>query len=285
VLGPTDHLASIVKLFDVERVIVAFSNDETDDVVLLLRDLSELFVQVDIVPRFFDVLSPAVDIHSLEGVPLLGLRPPRLSTSSAILKRTLDLGGASLGLLLLAPAFAVIALAVKLDSRGPVFFRQERMGRGDQTFRILKFRTMSADADERKHEVAHLNRHAHNGGDVRMFKIKCDPRVTRTGRFLRRFSLDELPQLLNVLRGEMSLVGPRPLIPDEDMHVDAWGRKRLSLRPGMTGLWQVLGRSAIAFEEMVRFDYVYVTTWSLWNDCCLLLRTVPAVFRGDASDR
>jgi lipopolysaccharide/colanic/teichoic acid biosynthesis glycosyltransferase len=144
---------------------------------------------------------------------------------------------------------------------------------------------MAADADERKHEVAHLNRHACNGGDVRMFKIARDPRVTRTGRILRRFSLDELPQLINVLRGDMSLVGPRPLIPDEDVHVDDWGRRRLSLRPGMTGLWQVLGRSAIAFEEMVRFDYVYVTTWSLWNDCYLLLRTVPAVFRGDASDR
>jgi exopolysaccharide biosynthesis polyprenyl glycosylphosphotransferase len=242
-------------------------------------------VQVDIVPRFFDVLSPAVDIHSLEGVPLIGLRPPRLSRSSAILKRALDLGGASLGLLFLTPVFAVIALAVKFDSRGPVFFRQERMGRGDQKFRIYKFRTMAADADERKHEVAHLNRHASNGGDVRMFKIMRDPRVTRSGRFLRRFSLDELPQLINVLRGEMSLVGPRPLIQDEDVHVDDWGRRRLSLRPGMTGLWQVLGRSAIAFEEMVRFDYVYVTTWSLWNDCYLLLRTVPAVFRGDASDR
>jgi exopolysaccharide biosynthesis polyprenyl glycosylphosphotransferase len=283
-LGGIEDMRGLVRLLDVERVIVAFSNDETDETVLLLRDLNELDVQVDIVPRFFDVLSPAVDIHSLEGVPLIGLRPPRLSRSSATLKRSLDLGGAAVGLVLLAPLFAVTAIAVKLTSPGPVFFRQVRMGCSDRTFMMLKFRTMVMDADDRKQDVAHLNTHAKPGGDVRMFKIARDPRVTRVGRSLRRFSVDELPQLVNVLRGEMSLVGPRPLIPDEDVHIDNWGRRRLALRPGMTGLWQVLGRSAIAFEEMVKLDYVYVTTWSLWNDCCLLLRTVPAVFRGDAND-
>jgi exopolysaccharide biosynthesis polyprenyl glycosylphosphotransferase len=283
-LGGIDEIPDLVRLLDVERVIVAFSNDASEDTVLLLRDLSELEVQVDIVPRFFDVLSPAVDIHSLEGVPLIGLRPPRLSRSSAILKRWLDLFGAVVGLVLLTPLFVVIAVAIKLESPGPVFFRQTRIGRGDGTFRIIKFRTMVANADARKPEIAHLNKHARNGGDPRMFKVVRDPRVTRVGRVLRRFSLDELPQLLNVLRGVMSLVGPRPLIPDEDVYVDDWGRRRLSLRPGMTGLWQVLGRSAISFEEMVSFDYVYVTSWSLWNDCQLLLRTVPAVLRGDASD-
>src|SRR5262249_45705125 len=152
-------------------------------------------------------------------------------------------------LLCLAPVFALVALAVKLDSRGPVFFRQVRMGFGSQTFRIWKFRTMAADADERKAEGLHLNKHL--GGDVRMFKIPDYPRVTRLGRFLRRTSIDELPQLLNVLAGQMSLVGPRPLILDEDQHVHDWARKRLDLKPGMTGLWQVLGRSDIPFEEMV----------------------------------
>ena len=139
---------------------------------------------------------------------------------------------------------------------------------------------MSVDAEERKPELAHLNKHAQNGGDPRMFKIPNDPRITRVGAFLRRYSLDELPQLLNVLRGEMSLVGPRPLILDEDQHVHEWGRERLNLKPGITGPWQVLGRSDIPFEEMVRLDYLYVTGWSLFRDAGLIVRTVPAVVRG-----
>jgi lipopolysaccharide/colanic/teichoic acid biosynthesis glycosyltransferase len=142
---------------------------------------------------------------------------------------------------------------------------------------------MIRDADDRKSEYAHLNRHAAEGGDPRMFKIENDPRVTRVGRLLRRFSIDELPQLLNVLTGEMSLVGPRPLIADEAGFVHDWGSRRLELKPGITGLWQVLGRSAIPFEEMVQLDYLYVTTWSLWNDFRLLLRTMPVVVRGDHS--
>ena len=147
---------------------------------------------------------------------------------------------------------------------------------------MYKFRTMSVDADDRKAEFAHLNTHGQEGGDPRMFKIAGDPRVTRVGRFLRRFSLDELPQLFNVLRGEMTLVGPRPLIPDEDRHVEGWGRKRLDLKPGMTGMWQVLGRSEIPFGEMVKLDYLYVTTWSLANDLLLLVRTLPVVLKGEA---
>jgi lipopolysaccharide/colanic/teichoic acid biosynthesis glycosyltransferase len=139
---------------------------------------------------------------------------------------------------------------------------------------------MCADAEERKAEVAHLNKHARNGGDPRMFKIPDDPRVTRVGRSLRRYSLDELPQLVNVLKGEMSLVGPRPLILVEDQHVTDWARSRLDLKPGVTGLWQSLGSSAIPFEEMIRLDYLYVTNWSLWNDLRLMCQTIPVVFRG-----
>ena len=139
---------------------------------------------------------------------------------------------------------------------------------------------MVADAEARKTEVAHLNKHAHNGGDPRMFKIDDDPRVTRIGRVLRRLSIDELPQLWNVLRGEMSLVGPRPLILEEDAHVTDWAERRLDLKPGITGIWQVLGRDGIPFEEMVKFDYLYVTSWSLAGDLRLLLRTIPIVVRG-----
>jgi lipopolysaccharide/colanic/teichoic acid biosynthesis glycosyltransferase len=176
-----------------------------------------------------------------------------------------------------------VAIWIKLDSKGPVFFRQLRMGCGDQTFEIFKFRTMTVDAEERKHEYAVLNKHNGDEGDARMFKIPNDPRVTRLGAWLRRLSIDELPQLINVVRGEMSLVGPRPLILEEDQHVVDWRRNRLTLKPGITGLWQVLGRDDIPFEEMVRLDYVYVTTWSLLNDLKLILRTLPAMCRARVS--
>jgi lipopolysaccharide/colanic/teichoic acid biosynthesis glycosyltransferase len=157
------------------------------------------------------------------------------------------------------------------------------MGHGGRVFRILKFRTMSLDADARKQEIAHLNKHLRLGGDPRMFKVVDDPRVTRVGRFLRRYSLDELPQLVNVLRGEMSIVGPRPLILEEDQCVDGWGRKRLDLKPGITGLWQVLGRDGIPFEEMVELDYRYVTAWSLLNDLKLIALTIPVLLRSRPS--
>jgi exopolysaccharide biosynthesis polyprenyl glycosylphosphotransferase len=279
-LGDLGDVSALVELLDVERVIIAFSNDRREDIVDLLRELNKRGVQVDIVPRFFDVLSPAVDIHTVEGVPLIGLRPARLSRSSAFLKRSLDLIGASAGLVVLAPFLAVVALAIKLESRGPVLFRQVRMGAGRLPFHILKFRTMTADADGRKADFAHLNKHVRNGGDPRMFKIENDPRVTHVGRVLRRFSVDELPQLWNVVRDEMSLVGPRPLILEEDAYVTAWAERRLDLKPGITGLWQVLGRDRIPFEEMIKFDYVYVTSWSLGGDLRLLLKTIPIMVRG-----
>jgi len=158
-----------------------------------------------------------------------------------------------------------------------VFFKQVRMGKRDRPFEMFKFRTMVVDAEERKANLLYFNKH--RADDPRMFKMADDPRVTRVGRVLRRYSLDELPQLLNVLRGEMSMVGPRPLVLDEDQFVSAWGRERLSLKPGVTGPWQVLGASEIPFEDMVKLDYLYVTGWSLLNDLKLVFRTIPAVFR------
>jgi exopolysaccharide biosynthesis polyprenyl glycosylphosphotransferase len=275
VLGRTSDLPQLVGVLDVERVIVAFSQAPHADTLRMIRDLNQRAVQVDVVPRLFEVLGDHARIHAAEGLALIGLPPARLPRSSLFLKRAMDLILALVGLLLLVPVFVVVAMAVKLTSRGPIFFRQVRMGRGEGTFRIFKFRTMTVDAEQRKAALVHLNKHA--GGDDRMFKIPDDPRVTRVGRFLRRTSLDEFPQLINVVRGEMSLVGPRPLIPDEDRYVDGWGRRRLDLKPGMTGLWQVLGRDDIPFGEMVGLDYRYVTSWSLSNDLKLLLRTVPIV--------
>ena len=266
----------------IERVIVAIPRAERERVVHLIRELRELDVQIDVVPFFFDALSPSMDIHSVEGLPLLGLRPARLSRSSILFKRAMDLMLSTLGLLVLAPLFCLIAIAIKLDSSGPVFFRQVRMGYKDKTFRIFKFRTMQVGADARRAELRHLSQHAGKGRDAFMLKIPGDPRVTRFGQFLRRHSLDELPQLLNALKGEMSLVGPRPLPLDEDALVTEWARHRLDLKPGITGPWQVLGRHEIPFEEMVELDYRYVTNWSLGHDLKLTLQTIPVLMRGAA---
>jgi exopolysaccharide biosynthesis polyprenyl glycosylphosphotransferase len=278
-LGDPEDLPELVELLDIERVVFAFSADDHDLSLKLIRGLSDRDVQVDIVPRFFEVIGAGVDVHTVEGLPVIGLPPFRLSRSSMLLKRTFDVAGAAFGLLVLAPLFAVIALLIKLDSPGPVFFRQVRAGAEDNLFRIWKFRTMALDAEKRKDAVRALSIHARPGGDSRMFKVLDDPRITRVGRVLRRLSIDEFPQLFNVLAGEMSLVGPRPLILEEDRYVENWARRRLDLKPGMTGLWQVLGRSDIPFGEMVRLDYLYVTSWSVPNDLRLLFQTIPAVLR------
>ena len=278
-LGPVDRLSALVRLFDIERVVVAFSKDSHERTLDLIRAMSELNVQVDIVPRLYELVGSNFDIHTVEGVPLVGLPPTRLSRSEQMLKRALDLALTIPALILLAPVFVGLALLITRDSHGPVFFRQVRMGARGRTFRIFKFRTMVADADERKADYVHLNKHAQNGGDPRMFKIENDPRVTRVGAFLRRFSLDELPQLINVVKGDMSLVGARPLILEENAHVTDWAERRLDLKPGITGLWQVLGRDGIPFDEMVKLDYLYVTSWSVGGDIALLLRTIPTVIR------
>lgn len=278
VVGAVDDVHALVRLFDIERVIVAFSNSSHEETLALIRSLRDYTVQIDIVPRLFDILGSNIGLHGVEGVPLIGLPPAELPRSTKLVKRAVDVVAALAGLVVLAPFFAFAALLIKRQSAGPVFFRQVRMGSGEQTFRIFKFRTMVADADARKEEVAHLNIYEQTG-DTRMFKVADDPRVTRFGAFLRRYSLDELPQLINVLKGDMSLVGPRPLILEEDCHVSDWARRRLTLKPGLTGLWQVLGRNDIPFEEMTKLDYLYVTSWTLWGDLRLVLRTIPAILR------
>lgn len=280
VLGPPEQLEHFVRLLDVERVIIAFSNERYDELLDAIRMVTDLGVQVDIVPRLFEVIPPGSSTHSVEGIPLVALPPRRLSSSARCAKRVTDVVFAGLALFVLAPLFLLIAISIKGESPGPVVFRQTRRGRGERTFEMYKFRTMVADADDRKHEVEHLNLHATNGREPQMFKIRDDPRITRCGRVLRRFSLDELPQLINVLKGDMSLVGPRPLILEEDELVQAWARKRLQLKPGITGLWQVLGRSEIPFDEMTKLDYLYVATWSLGRDFQLIGRTIPQVIRG-----
>lgn len=280
-LGDIVDLPQLIEPLEIERVIVAFSRDTHDEVLHALRLLRSSQVQVDIVPRLFEVIGPKTRMHTVEGLPLIAWPPARLSRASRLAKRAMDLLLSVVGLVLLAPVLALIAVLIKLDSRGPVFFRQERVGSGGKTFRICKFRTMRRDAEALKDTVRHLNIHLED--DPRMFKVAEDPRVTRVGRSLRRLALDELPQLINVVRGEMSLVGPRPLILEEDDHVREWARTRLNLKPGITGMWQVLGASDIPFDEMTRLDYIYVTNWSLWGDIRLIARTLPALARSRRS--
>jgi exopolysaccharide biosynthesis polyprenyl glycosylphosphotransferase len=216
-----------------------------------------------------EVVGTSVEFDDLDGMAMLGVRRFGLSRSSMFLKRAFDLVGATIGLIAISPVLAALALAIRLDSRGPVFFKQTRVGRDGRRFEIFKFRSMCTDAEQRKAELLHLNE------TVGLFKIADDPRITRVGRFIRRTSLDELPQLFNVLRGEMSLVGPRPLVVDEDAKVEGMLRARLHLTPGMTGPWQVLGSGRVPMQEMVKIDYLYVAGWSLWADVKLLVRTVP----------
>jgi exopolysaccharide biosynthesis polyprenyl glycosylphosphotransferase len=271
--GPTvnGELDEAVERDGAERIVVAREDFEEDALFDLVCRAREHGVKVSVLPQLFDALGPSVEIDDVEGMTVLGVNPPVLPRSSRFLKRTMDIVGALTVLVLTAPLFAVIALAAKLDSRGPVFFRQERIGLWGRRFRLVKFRTMAVDAEERRDELLAESK------DPGWLLLDHDPRVTRVGRFLRHWSLDELPQLWNVLKGEMSLVGPRPLIDSEDRQLDGWRRSRIDLVPGLTGLWQVLGRTSLPFEEMIRLDYLYVTNWSLWTDVRLMLRTVPAV--------
>ena len=210
---------------------------------------------------------------------LAELRAPRSRQGYELAKRTLDLVVAGLLVVLLLPAAAAIAVTIRLDSRGPALFRQVRMGAAERPFRMLKFRTMFVDAHEHLSDVAHLNVHGDNRGDPRFFKAADDPRTTRVGRLLRRWAIDELPQLVNVLRGEMSLVGPRPLMLEEDRYVTSRSRERLAVRPGITGLWQILGRNEIPFDDMLLLDRLYAAGYCLRLDLDILQRTPQAIAR------
>jgi exopolysaccharide biosynthesis polyprenyl glycosylphosphotransferase len=266
-----DAFREMVRIHHIERVIVAPVGTDAGDTLELVRLVKAVGVRVSLLPRLLEVVGSSVEFDHVEGLTMLGVRRFGLTRSSRLTKRAFDLVGATFGLIAIAPVFLAIVAAIRLDSRGPVFFRQTRVGREGRHFEILKFRSMVADAEERKADLMHLNE------AQGLFKIDDDPRITRVGRFLRRTSLDELPQLINVWRGDMSLVGPRPLVLDEDAQVAGFDRARLALTPGMTGHWQILGSARIPIEEMVGIDYLYVANWSLWTDVKILLRTVPYV--------
>jgi len=263
----------VVQRIEADRIIIASTAAEDQDLAEFIRIARTAGVNVTVLPRMLEVVGPGAAFDDVEGMTMLGLPRFGLTRSAHYLKRAFDLVGSLIVLVLVGPIIAAIAVAIKLDSPGPAFFRQVRVGREDKHFRIFKFRTMVTDAEARKGEL-HLLNEAGSG----LFKIAKDPRVTRVGGFLRRSSLDELPQIFNVLRGDMSLVGPRPLVIDEDSQIVGLDRSRLHLTPGMTGPWQVLS-ARVPLQEMLCIDYVYVANWSLWLDFKILLRTVLHVAR------
>jgi exopolysaccharide biosynthesis polyprenyl glycosylphosphotransferase len=272
-LGSFESLERLLTEHAVDRAVIAPGYGDSEPRLLdAIRVVKRHDIRVSVLPRLFEAVGSAYEVDEVEGTMLLGVHRHGLSRSSALIKRCFDLTGAGLALLVLAPLMGLIAIAIKLDSRGPVFFRQRRVGRGDRAFEIYKFRTMVDGAEAQQAALAHRNE---AGGGL--FKIEDDPRITRVGRLLRRTSIDELPQLINVLRGEMSMVGPRPLVVDEDSLIEGLHRHRLLVPPGVTGMWQIFGSARIPLDEMVKIDYLYGANWSLWLDMKILLRTVPVV--------
>ena len=271
VVGDTRDLRRAIDAYKIDRLVVMPGHSHSEVVSEVVRAVRSVGVKISLMPRLFDAIGFAIEPDDVGGMQLMGVRDFQMTSSSSLIKRTTDIIGAGVALALLSPVFAICALWVKLDSSGPVFYRQRRIGRGGKPFEILKFRTMHAGADSQKDALEHLNEASG------LFKIADDPRITRAGKPLRALALDELPQLINVLRGDMSLVGPRPLVPAEDEAITGWYRRRSQITPGITGVWQLLGPVRIPLDEMVKMDYLYVANWSWWGDVKILLRTVPYV--------
>ena len=258
-----------------DEIVLSEGGFDEETVLELVETAHRSGVRVRIAPKTTELLLQRGEYVPGQGVPLFELQPPVLAGTDWALKKAFDLGVSFFVVLLGLPVWLLIALAIKLDSRGPVLYRDRRIGVGEREFGMLKFRTMVQGAAEQQ---AVLEEHNEAGGAL--FKIRDDPRVTRVGRVLRRLSIDELPQVLNVLRGEMSLVGPRPLPLRDYRQLDAWHRKRYHVLPGITGLWQISGRSNLTFDDLVRLDFYYIENWSIWLDISILVKTLPAVLAG-----
>lgn len=274
-LGSLEKLANIIDEQSVDEVLVTLPWMYHRKIMHIIEQCERESVRVRVVPDVFQQRMRNLDLDSLNGIPLIGPGPDKLGRSALLTKRLIDLLLTSLAMPLFGIIFAITALLIKLDSRGPVIFRQQRIGKDGTPFAALKFRSMVFNAEDLKAELQELNE-----ADGPLFKIKDDPRITRIGRFIRRTSIDELPQLINVLKGEMSLVGPRPGTPDEVAQYEPWQHKRISVRPGITGLWQVSGRSDVPFEEMCLLDIFYIENWSLDLDLRIIMQTIPHVLFG-----
>jgi len=279
ILGYLDDVPSAVLRSGADTVVVSALPGRSSRLLRRLSwSLEGLGVDLVVVPSLTDVAGPRIHVRPVAGLPLLHVEEPEFTGARRLVKRIFDWVGAAILLVLSLPLFAVIAIAIKLDDRGPVFLRQTRVGVHGKEFPCFKFRSMVVDAEERLAELQ-----AYNEVDGVLFKMKNDPRVTRVGRVIRRLSLDELPQLINVLRGEMSLVGPRPPLPREVAQYGEDVRRRLLVRPGITGLWQVSGRSNLSWDDSVRLDLYYVENWSLSTDLVILAKTVGAVLSRDGA--
>jgi exopolysaccharide biosynthesis polyprenyl glycosylphosphotransferase len=272
-LGPLSSLPAVLATNQADELIVTDSDFSDRELIEIVEQAHRRGVKVRVAPRATELLIERRGEYVPGQVPLFELRPPVFVGADWLVKRGFDLFVSVLVAIVGFPLWAFIALAIKLDSPGPVFYRDSRIGLNEHEFGMIKFRTMRADAEAQQEELER-----HNEAEGALFKIKDDPRVTRVGSFLRRFSLDEIPQVLNVLRGEMSLVGPRPLPVRDYELLEPWHRKRYLVLPGMTGLWQVAGRSSLGFDDLVRLDFYYLEHWSIWLDISIMLKTVPAVF-------
>ncbi len=286
-LGPPERLPDVIDQLDVDRVVIAFSKASHDETVALMRSLRDYDIQVEIVPRLFEGLGTRVGVHALKGLSLVSVPPRRRSPAALGLKRGVDILGASVALVVLSPVLAYLAWRIKRDSKGPVLYRHDRVGQHGRPFRVYKFRTM-------RHEFCRGSAYGGEGAEEAFarlmddpvakaefdgsYKLTTDPRVTRFGQILRRTSLDELPQLFNVLRGELSLVGPRPITAEELPRYGDRAADLLQVRPGLTGHWQVSGRSQVSYPERVRLDLSYVSGWSLRGDVAILAKTVARLW-------
>ncbi len=272
-LGTLEDLGDVVTRHNVDEVIIADSDFPQQQAVEVIDVCHSAGVRVRIAPSTMEILIHRAEFVPGEAVPLFELKPPVFEGIDYFVKRTFDLIGASLLVIVFSPILAASALAVRFSSRGPVLYRSMRPGIGGVPFACLKFRTMYRDADQRQDDLESINE-----ASGALFKIRDDPRMTPFGRLLRRYSIDELPQLFNVLKGEMSLVGPRPLPQRDFDHLEEWHKKRYLVTPGITGLWQVSGRSELDFDDLVRLDFLYLERWSVFLDLSILVKTVPAVF-------
>ncbi len=272
VLGPVDRLAQVVQAQGVDHVIIALPATEHRSIADIIDQCKQQRVGFYLVPDLFEIQLNTVDLDSIGGIPIIGLRDGGIVGWDFFLKRLLDVTLSLAVLVIGSPAFLLISLAVRIESRGPAFYSSERVGHHGKPFRMVKFRSMREDADQMRDTLAE-----HNQADGPLFKMANDPRRTRIGAWLRRLSLDELPQFWNILRGDMSLVGPRAPLAEEVEQYEEWQKKRLIVKPGLTGLWQVNGRSNVPFEEMVMMDIYYIDNWSLGLDINLIIRTIPAV--------
>lgn len=291
VVGKFDDLAGLIRELEIQEVIITDTTISSDRLFEAMMQVGRRQrVEFRFAPSLFNLLPQKTSVEQIGVLPMVRLFREPLSDLARFVKRASDLVIALFAIIVLSPILAIVSMFVKLGSRGSVMFRQERVGMDGRIFLCYKFRTMHADADDDAHREAY-RKNIEGGEDANIGdehkpvfgKVKDDPRVTPSGRWLRRSSLDELPQLFNVLKGDMSIVGPRPPIPYEVEEYDLWHRKRLDMKPGITGLWQVSGRNRLTFDEMVRTDLYYIENWSLWLDLKIILLTLPAVWRGDGA--